>query len=441
MTDHNTAFADVTFTPSAGRTLGVEWELGLLDPLTLDLTSRADDLLGHANAPEANSHARPTKSRSTVTKELLRNTVEIVTGVCANAEEASADLSGGLETVQNAAEQLGILLYGGGAHPFARWEDQQVSEGQRYATLIDRTQWWGRQMVIFGVHVHVGVRSAAKVWPLINGLLTFHPHLTALSASSPYGSGADTGYASNRTMLFQQLPTAGLPFQFETWAQYREYLRDVYTTGVITDPSELRWDIRPSLRLGTIEVRACDGLSRLQDVAAVAALVHCLVTHLEQQLDEGILARPLPPWHVQENKWRAARYGLDAILIRDADNREVDVVDDIHDLLEQLQPTARRLGCTQELAKIEDILRDGAGYQRMRSAVMADGSGDLRAAVRSMLVPGPGSAAPSSAGIPVTARSTPRSAGSSAPDWPRSREQVPPAAPRGAGEPQGSPSE
>jgi carboxylate-amine ligase len=241
-------------------------------------------------------------------------------------------------------------------------------------------------MVIFGVHVHVGVRSAAKVWPLVNALLTYHPHLTALSASSPYGSGADTGYASNRTMLFQQLPTAGLPFQFETWAQYRTYLHDVFTTGVIADASELRWDVRPSLRLGTIEVRACDGFSRPQDVAAVAALIHCLVAHLEHELDEGVLARPLPPWHVQENKWRAARYGLEAIIIRDADNTEVQVVDDIHDLLERLQPTARRLACTRELAGIEDILRDGAGYQRMRAAVTDDGSGDLRAAVRAMLV-------------------------------------------------------
>ncbi|MEW1955548.1 glutamate--cysteine ligase [Terrabacter sp. NPDC080008] len=377
---------EVTFAPSAGRTLGVEWELGLLDPVTLDLTSRADELLAQANAADDDTHARPTKSHSTVTKELLRNTVEIVTGVCENAEEASADLTGGLHMVQAAAAELGVLLYGGGAHPFARWEDQQVTEGQRYATLIDRTQWWGRQMVIFGVHVHVGVTSAAKVWPLINALLTYHPHLTALSASSPYGSGADTGYASNRTMLFQQLPTAGLPFQFETWAQYRRYLHDVHTTGVITDASELRWDIRPSLRLGTIEVRACDGLSRLADVAAVAAFVHCLVAYLEDQLDEGVLDRPLPPWHVQENKWRAARYGLDAIVIRDADNTEVHVVDDIHDLLEQLQPTASRLGCTRELAGIEDILRDGAGYQRMREAVAAEGAGDLRAAVKAMLV-------------------------------------------------------
>ncbi len=378
--------AAVTFTPSAGRTLGVEWELGLLDPSTLDLASRADELLALANASQAGSHAGSARSRSTVTKELLRNTVEIVTGVCVNAEQASADLADGLARVQGAATELDVLLYGGGSHPFARWEDQQVTDGQRYATLMDRTQWWGRQMVIFGVHVHVGIRSAAKVWPLVNALLTYHPHLTALSASSPYSSGADTGYASNRTMLFQQLPTAGLPFQFDTWAHYRSYLHDVFTTGVVADSSELRWDIRPSPLLGTIEVRACDGFSRLQDVVAVSALIHCLVTYLEHQLDEGVLPPPLPPWHVQENKWRAARYGLEAIVIRDVDNTEVHVVDDIHDLLTRLEPTARDLQCTRELAGIEDILRDGAGYQRMRAAVLENETGDLRAAVRAMVV-------------------------------------------------------
>ena len=381
--------SDVSFRPSPQRTLGVEWELGLVDPHTLDLTSRARELLLLIDASGAQAtHARPTHTRSTVTKELLTNTVEIVTGICANAEEAAADLRDGLARVRAAADQVGVGLYGGGSHPFARWADQEVTDGQRYATLIDRTQWWGRQMVIFGVHVHVGIRSAAKVWPLVNALLTYHPHLTALSASSPYWSGEDTGYASNRTMLFQQLPTAGLPFQFETWAQYRAYLADVFTTGVVSDPSELRWDIRPSLALGTIEVRACDGFSRVEDVAAVAALIHCLTAHLESQLDDGTLPPPLPPWHVQENKWRAARYGLDAIIIRDARSAEGPVVDDIHALLDRLDPVARRLGCTRELAGIADILRRGAGYQRMREALDADPDHDLRAAVRAMLVPG-----------------------------------------------------
>ncbi|QKE83290.1 glutamate--cysteine ligase [Arthrobacter sp. NEB 688] len=377
---------DRTFHPSAGRTLGVEWELGLVDPGTLDLVSRAPELIA-ALGDSGTRSGSASAGRSSVTNELLTNTLEIVTGICDNAAAAGEDLQHGLDQVRRAADDRGLALFGGGAHPFSRWEDQEVSSGERYATLIDRTQWWGRQMVIYGVHVHVGITSAAKVWPLVNALLTYHPHLTALSASSPFTGGVDTGYASNRTMLFQQLPTAGLPFQFETWAQYRTYLHDVFTTGVVDDVSELRWDIRPSLGLGTIEVRACDGLSSLADVTAVAALVHCLVVHLEDQLDVGRLPAPLPPWHVQENKWRAARYGLEAIVIVDADSREVPVVDDVLELLERLQPVARRLGCVAELAGIERLARGGGGYTRMREAATA-ADGDLRAAVRAALVSG-----------------------------------------------------
>lgn len=379
---------DRTFHPSPGRTLGVEWEIGLLDPTSLDLVPRAPELFAsiEAQGPIADGTGSHTGSaRSLVTKELLSNTVEIVTGICENAAAAQADLEDGLARVGRAADEHGVVLFGGGSHPFARWEDQEVTPGERYATLIDRTQWWGRQMVIYGVHVHVGVRSAAKVWPLVNALLTYHPHLTALSASSPFTGGVDTGYASNRTMLFQQLPTAGLPFQFDSWAQYRRYLHDVFTTGVVDDVTELRWDIRPSLRLGTIEVRACDGLSSAADVAAVAAFVHCLVVHLEEQLDVGTLPDPLPPWHVQENKWRAARYGLDAIVITDAVSTERHVVEDTIELLDRLEPVARRLGCLDELGGIERIARGDAGYLRMREAAAA-ADGDLTAAVRSMVV-------------------------------------------------------
>ncbi|MBM6406144.1 glutamate--cysteine ligase [Phycicoccus sp. CSK15P-2] len=380
--------ADVGFTPSAGRTLGVEWELGLVDPQTLDLTSRAEEVMARV-AGDGAGGTMASAPRSTITKELLRNTIEIVTGVCETAEEAGSQLREGVGAVRDAADELGVLLFGAGAHPTSRWEDQEVTPGERYATLIDRTQMWGRQMVIYGVHVHVGIRSAAKVWPLVNALLAYHPHLTAISASSPYSGGRDTGYASNRTMLFQQLPTAGLPFQFETWEEYRRYLHDVFTTGVVDDLTELRWDIRPSLRLGTIEVRAFDGMSRVEDVTAVAALVHCLVTHLEERLDEGRLPAALPPWHVQENKWRAARYGLDAIVIADAASREVHVVDDTLALLDRLEPVARRLGCAGPLADVERIVRGDAGYRRMRAAVEA-ADGDVHEAVRVALVPGSG---------------------------------------------------
>ncbi len=375
----------VDFSPSPARTVGVEWELGLVDPGTGDLVSVADEVLAAVRPWGAAEHPR-------IKKELLRNTVELVSGVCRTAGEAAADLAGSLEQVREVTDRLGVELFSAGSHPFARWADQQVSEGERYATLIDRTQWWGRQMLIYGVHVHVGMPSRDAVLPVLNAMLAFHPHLQVLSASSPYWAGTDTGYASNRALMFQQLPTAGLPFQFDTWAEYEAYIGDMLTTGVIDELSELRWDIRPSPALGTVEVRVSDGVPTLQEVTALAALTHCLVVDLDDRLRAGEPLPALAPWHVQENKWRAARYGVDAIVILDAGSggraggpiRERLVTDDLVDLLERLEPVAKRLGCTGDLATVEDVLRAGASYQRQRR-VAAEHGGDLGAVVRSLV--------------------------------------------------------
>lgn len=385
----------LTFHPSPARTVGAEWELGLLDPVTGDLVSRADALLERLgqDPPAAQTLTAPDgpaartagrRQGPSVTKELLLNTVELVTGVCANAPEAAQDLGTLLDRVRPAADALGIDLFCAGSHPFARWERQVVSPGRRYATLIDRTQWWGRQMLIYGLHVHVGVTSAAKVWPLLNAMLAYSPHLAALSASSPFWAGLDTGYASNRAMMFQQLPTAGLPFQFPDWRSYERYLDDVHTTGVVDDVSELRWDLRPSPRIGTLETRVCDGVSTLDEVVALTALTHCLVVHLDDRLDSGSLPTTLPPWHVQENKWRAARYGLDAVVVLDVDNREERVTTEVLRLLDELTPVARRLGCTEELRGVEAIVTGGAGYQRQR-AVAAAAGGDLHAVTQALV--------------------------------------------------------
>jgi len=155
--------------------------------------------------------------------ELILNTVELVIGVCRNAGEVAAELGATLGAVRAAADGIGVHVFSAGAHPFARWEDQRVSDGARYATLIERTQWWGRQMLIYGLHVHVGIPHRDAVLPVLNAMLNFGPHLQVLTASSPFWAGLDTGYASNRALMFQQLPTAGLPFQFDTWGQYEAY--------------------------------------------------------------------------------------------------------------------------------------------------------------------------------------------------------------------------
>jgi carboxylate-amine ligase len=184
--------------------------------------------------------------------------------------------------------------------------------------------------------------------------------------------------------MFQQLPTAELPFHFDSWRQYENYVGDVTTTGVIDDVSELRWDLRPSPALGTLEVRVCDGLPTLREVAAVTALTHCLVIDFAERYRAGELPPTLPPWHVQENKWRAARYGTDAIVILDAAGRERIVTDDILDQLDRLGPAARKLGCEQELTWIEEILGTGASYRRQRAMAAAHG-GDLRAVVAGLV--------------------------------------------------------
>jgi glutamate---cysteine ligase / carboxylate-amine ligase len=367
----------VPFRPSARPTLGVEWEVALVDRSTGDLVNRAAEVLAAVRPEGAAEHPQ-------ITKELLSNTVELVTGVHDTVAEATDDLREVLGAVRAVTGPLGVELVSSGTHPFAEWSAQQVTDGPRYAELIERTQWWGRQMLIWGVHVHVGISSVHKVLPILNALLTTAPHLQALSASSPFWAGTDTGYASNRAMMFQQLPTAGLPFQFDTWPELESYVDDLLVTGVIDGFKDVRWDIRPSPALGTIEVRVCDGIPTLRELTALTALVHCLVVDLDARLEGGERLPTLPPWHVQENKWRAARYGLDAEVILDAAGGERLVTDDLSDLLERLAPTAARLGCADELASVAEIPRRGASYQRQRAAAAAAG-GDLRAVVADLV--------------------------------------------------------
>ncbi len=366
----------IDFHASARPTLGVEWEFALVDRSSRDLVNAADEVF-----KEADADLRPGKR---LHHELLRNTVEVVTGVCDTVSEAMDDLRSSLEVVLPAADRLGMDLYGAGAHPFASWSAQQLTAGHRYEELINRTQWWGRQMLIWGVHVHVGLPERDRVMPVLSSLLNHYPHLLALSASSPVWAGTDTGYASNRALMFQQLPTAGLPFQFEQWGEFEGFAQDQMTTGVIDDLSEIRWDLRPSAKLGTLENRICDGVSTVRELEALTALMHCLVVDLDERAAAGETLPTMPPWHVQENKWRAARYGLDAIVILDAESNERLVTEDLADLLVRLEPVAERLGCGSELAAVSDLVSGGASYQRQRG-VAERTAGDLVAVVDSVV--------------------------------------------------------
>lgn len=366
------AGARIEFAGSPRPTLGVEWEFALVDPDTRDLSNEAASVIAELGE---NPH---------VHKELLRNTVEVVTGICDNTGEAMADLASTLQPVRQIVRERGMELFCAGTHPFAKWSAQKLTDAPRYAELIKRTQWWGRQMLIWGVHVHVGVSSEHKVMPIITSMLNYYPHLLALSASSPYWDGEDTGYASNRAMMLQQLPTAGLPFQFQKWSEFEGFVADQKKTGIIDHMNEIRWDIRPSPHLGTIEVRIFDGVSNLQELSALVALTHCLIVDLDRRFEAGETLPVMPPWHVQENKWRAARYGLDAIIIQDADSNEKLVTDDLDALLERLSPVAQSLSCSDELARVADIYRAGASYQRQRR-VAEEHDGDLLAVVDALI--------------------------------------------------------
>ncbi len=365
------------FATSPRSTVGLEWELMLADGRTGDLVPRAPeiiDALAESTGPE----------RFTITGELLTNTVEVTSGVGDTVEAAVDDIGDAIAALRTVTDPAGVELLCAGSHPFAQWFDQQVTDKTRYHTLIDRTQWWGRNMMIWGIHVHVGVNDVNKVMPIVGALAGYLPHLQALSASSPFWAGERTGYASNRALVFQQLPTAGLPWMLPDWAAYESYLDDMVATGVMADATEVRWDVRPAPRWGTVEIRACDGMSTLPELAAVAALTQVLVEDFSRRLDAGEELPMLQPWFVRENKWRAARYGLDAKVIVDADGRQEPVADHLRETLARLADTADELKCAREFEGVETILSQGASYER-QLAVADAADGDLREVVQHLI--------------------------------------------------------
>ena len=368
----------LSFAESARSSLGIEWELALVDRQTGDLRSVAERILEatHAEYPGLSAE----DEHPYVKQELLLNTIELITDVCTTVEEGVEQLRETALNVMGHCEPLDVDLYSQGSHPFAPPTKQPVSDKERYAELIRRTQWWGRQMVIYGVHVHVGLDEVRQAMPVVDGLLNYIPHFQALSASSPFWSGEHTGYASQRALMFQQLPTAGLPFRFDDWTGFEKCVSDMQHTGVIDDVTEVRWDIRAVPRLGTVEIRVCDGLATLEEIAGIAALTQCLVHSIVERIEAGERMPTMPPWHIQENKWRAARYGLEAIIILNAEGDEELVTDHLERELERLEPVAKRLGCADELRLVEQMMRHGAGYHRQQQVAEAH-DGDLRQVV------------------------------------------------------------
>ncbi|MDQ1513811.1 MAG: glutamate---cysteine ligase / carboxylate-amine ligase [Microbacteriaceae bacterium] len=366
----------IDFARSERSTLGLEWELAVVDHDTGELVPAAPDILASLTVEDENGSSK-------LASELLTNTVEVISGVNRTVRDGIADLERTIDAVREETDRRGLDLICAGTHPYSKWTDQHVTSKERYVTLIDRTQFWGRQMLIWGLHMHVGVDHRDKALPILDALLTYYPHLQALSASSPFYAGEATGYASTRAMLFQQLPTAGLPPQLREWDEYESLVSDLTHVGVIDHWDEIRWDIRPSPKWGTVETRACDGVPTSLEVGALAALVQCLVDDFSERLDAGEELPSLQPWFVRENKWRAARYGMDAIVIVNSAGDERLVEEDTRELVARLEPVADRLGCSAELHDLERIIEQGASYERQALAAAAGGD-DLRAVVRAL---------------------------------------------------------
>lgn len=349
----------IEFSKSERSTIGIEWELQLIDKDSFDLRQCASAVLEEVE--------RLHPQNQLVHREMLLNTVEVISRPRRNVRDCLMDLKEGINLVRPVTSALRVELASAGSHPFANPSYQQVTDSKRYEELVNRTQYWGRQMLLFGTHVHVGVEDRDKVLPIQNYLTSKLGHIQALFASSPYWAGVDTGYCDNRAMVFQQLPTAGKPYQFETWEQLEEFTSGMLKTGVIDSFDEVRWDIRPSPKFGTIEARVADASSTLKEVAACAALTQALVETASRQLDAGKELPVLPDWFVRENRWRAARYGMEAILIEDVHGEEALLSESLPDYLEKLTPAAEDLGCAEELWSLLDIVKLGVGYQRQRA--------------------------------------------------------------------------
>jgi carboxylate-amine ligase len=352
--------------------VGVELELQVLDPGTFNLKSAACEVLEYVGGTE---HPR-------IKQELTQSTVEIVTGVCDTVESARRDLTESLAELLAAGDALGVTFASAGTHPFAQWREQKVFPNPRYQHLVDRIQWPARRLLIYGLHVHVGVSSGEQAIAVLNGLTTYLPHMLALSASSPFVDHEDTGLASARSKIFEGMPTAGLPVRLAHYAEFQEFMNTLVRAGAIESVREIWWDIRPHPGFGTIEVRVCDAPSSLRELAAITALIQCLVTHLVRQYDDGVPMRLLHPWVVRENKWRATRHGLDADVIMANDGSHAPLRDLVPALLQELASCAQELNCVAELADVATILGGNASYERQRQ-VYAD-TGRLNAIPRTL---------------------------------------------------------
>ncbi len=350
---------DHNFGKGEPYTLGVEEEYMLLDGDTLDLVQHVETVLAATAGHELEASVNP---------ELMQSVLEIATPVCRTAADVDAELRKLRAYVTGLAREQGMRVGSAGTHPFSLFERQRITARDRYHHLVDQLQYVARRELIFGLHIHVAVDDPERAVQIVNGLLVHLPAFLALSASSPFWRGEPTGLASSRQMVFAAFPRSGPPPRFKDYADYAEVVGQLEKTGCIADYTHIWWDIRLHPRFGTVEIRVCDAVTRLEDAVALAAFCQCLVKLYSERHAVGA---QLPSFHrilTTENKWLAARYGLEAPvmdLVAGRRNR-VPVAQLVRRTLRELEPHARELGCDVELEGISEILAKGNGSDRQR---------------------------------------------------------------------------
>ena len=359
------------FNQSERSTIGVEWELQIVDRQTLELTPAAPALI---------EDVKESPAADLIHGEMHSCMIELVSRKHRAVSECAEDMYEALDALRPHLEERGLYLAGGGSHPFSTPSEQEVRPTPRYEELVERTQYWGRQMVIFCTHVHVGIEDVEKVAPIHNALVSWLAVLQALAASSPFWDGIDTGYADNRAMMFHQLPTAGLPHLLDSWEQVEDLEERLKRAGGIANFNEVRWDVRPSPGFGTIEVRSFDSATNVTELRALSALVHALVETVSRDLDRGVAPEVLPRELLELNKWRASRFGTDADLVVNSAGDVAPFAQVLSDLLEWVRPAGVDLGCAEDLSVCTQMVGAGSQVSRIRAAFIS--ATDLRGPVR-----------------------------------------------------------
>jgi carboxylate-amine ligase len=360
------------FTSNKKPTIGVELELGLVDLGSMNLSSSFDAL----------AERLPDRGGGRFKPEIIQSVVEINTDVCDSVREVEGELRGRLGVVESAADSLGLTLWWGGLHPFARCKDQQVTQDERYERLVEQLQILARRMVTFGLHVHVGVESGDKAVMVCDRILRHLPTLLALSSSSPFWDGGPTGLHSYRSKVMELLPTAGLPPLMRNWSEYVWLVNHMVGTGFIETIRELWWDVRPHHNFGTVEIRMCDMPGNLSDTLALAALIHCLVKSLSDEIDEGAYQHDSHPLIVRQNKWRASRYGIRAQLVDSLSFETRSVQQIVDELVKRLTPAAEELGCIEHLERCREMAAGPSWAERQLE--LASSEADLKGVVRKL---------------------------------------------------------